>query len=166
VPDDAPLAREEVLGPVLIVAAVDDVDAAVAAANGTGFGLGASIWTEDRAHGLRIARALQTGMVWINDHQVSALAPQLPWGGVKDSGWGRMRGETALLECVADKVVTWDPPTGQPLWWHPYDRSLVRTGEALAWMRSVRDRDRARAWRTSMPSVARVASRALLRSRR
>jgi acyl-CoA reductase-like NAD-dependent aldehyde dehydrogenase len=166
VPAGAPLLREEVPGPVLAITAVEDVAEAVAEANRGEFGLGASIWTEDRAHGARIARALHAGMVWMNDHQVTAMAPQLPWGGVKDSGLGRMRGESALKECVSDKVVTWDPPSGRPLWWHPYDRSLVRTGEALAWLRSGRDRDRSRAWRTSMPSVARVVGRAVLRSRR
>ncbi|CAA9514654.1 MAG: Aldehyde dehydrogenase [uncultured Solirubrobacteraceae bacterium] len=166
VPEDAPLLLEEVPGPVLAIVAVDGVDAAVTAANRGEFGLGASIWTEDRAHGSRIARALDSGMVWLNDHQVAAMAPQMPWGGVKDSGLGRMRGEAALRECVSDKVVTWDPPAGRQFWWHPYDRSLVRTGEALAWLRSVRDRDRARAWRTSMPAVARVVARTLVRSRR
>jgi hypothetical protein len=105
-------------------------------------------------------------MVWLNDHHVSPMAPQLPWGGVKESGLGRMRGEAALRECVSDKVVTWDPPTGRPIWWHPYDTALVRTGEGLAWLRSVRDRDRSRAWRTSMPSMARIATRAVLGSRR
>jgi acyl-CoA reductase-like NAD-dependent aldehyde dehydrogenase len=166
VPPDAPLLREEVPGPVLAIAPVDDVAEAVVAANEGEFGLGASIWTEDRAHGWRIARALHAGMVWLNDHQVAPMAPELPWGGVKDSGLGRTRGEAALKECVVDKVVTWDPPSGRPIWWHPYDRSLVRTGEALAWLRSVRDRDRARAWRTSVPSLVRVAARALLRSSR
>ena len=70
-------------------------------------------------------------MVWMNDHKVSPMAPQLPWGGVKDSGLGRTRGEAALLECAIDKVVTWDLPYGRPLWWHPYDRTLTRA-EALA----------------------------------
>jgi hypothetical protein len=100
-------------------------------------------------------------MVWLNDHQVSAMAPQLPWGGVKESGLGRVRGEAALRECVADKVVTWDPPAGRPLWWHPYDETLVRAGEALAWLRSARDRDRSRAWRTRALAVSRVALRTL-----
>jgi succinate-semialdehyde dehydrogenase/glutarate-semialdehyde dehydrogenase len=165
VPDDAPLLREEVPGPVLAVVAVDGVDEAVARANEGVFGLGASVWTEDRAQGARIARELHAGMVWLNDHQVSAMAPQLPWGGVKDSGLGRMRGESALMECVTDQVVTWDPTWGQELWWHPYDRSMADAGEALAWLRSVRDRDRSRAWRSRPLQVARLAGRAVVRSR-
>ncbi|HEX8121672.1 MAG TPA: aldehyde dehydrogenase family protein [Solirubrobacteraceae bacterium] len=163
VPFDAPLAREEVPGPVLTVDAVDSIDEAIRLANEGGFGLGASVWTTDRAAGARIARALHAGMVWMNDHQVSAMAPQLPWGGVKDSGLGRTRGEPALLECVTDKVVTWDTPNGRPLWWHPYDRTLTRAGEALTLLRSVRDRDRSRAWREGALPLARLAARALRR---
>ena len=163
VPSDAALAREEVPGPVLTVDPVDSVDEAIARANEAEFGLGASVWTVDRAAGARIARALRAGMVWMNDHQVSAMAPQLPWGGVKDSGLGRTRGEAALLECVSDKVVTWDFPYGRPLWWHPYDRTLVRAGEALTLLRSVRDRDRSRAWREGTVPLARLALRALRR---
>ncbi|HEX8207327.1 MAG TPA: aldehyde dehydrogenase family protein [Solirubrobacteraceae bacterium] len=163
VPFDAPLAREEVPGPVLTVDAVDSVDEAISLANAGEFGLGASVWTADRAAGARIARGLHAGMVWMNDHQVSAMAPQLPWGGVKESGLGRTRGEAALLECVADKVVTWDLPHGRPLWWHPYDKTLVRAGEALALLRSARDRDRSLAWRDGALPLARLALRALRR---
>jgi hypothetical protein len=74
-----------------------------------------------------------------------------------------MRGEAALRECVTDKVVTWDPTWGRELWWHPYDEPLVRAGQGLAWMRSVRDRDRSRAWRTRPVELARVAARSLAR---
>lgn len=161
VPGDAPLLLEEVPGPVLVVATVDSVDDAIARANAGEFGLGASVWTDDRAKGARIGRALHAGMVWLNDHQVSAMAPQLPWGGVKESGLGRVRGAAALLESVSDKVVTWDPPRGRALWWHPYDATLVRSAEALAWLRSARDRDRSRAWRTRVVAVSRVALRTL-----
>jgi hypothetical protein len=76
-----------------------------------------------------------------------------------------MRGEAALLECVTDKVLTWDPTWGQELWWHPYGRSMTDAGEALAWLRSVRDRDRSRAWRSRPLQVARLAGRAVVRSR-
>lgn len=161
VPADAPLLRDEVPGPVLVVAAVDGVEDAIGRANAGELGLGASVWTVDRAKGARIARALHAGMVWLNDHQISAMAPQLPWGGVKESGLGSVRGEAALRECVTDKVVTWDPPAGRAAWWYPYDDTLVRAGEGLAWLRSVRDRDRSRAWRTRAAAMSRVAVRAL-----
>ena len=165
VPRDAPLMHEEVPGPVLAVVPVGSIDEAVDLANEGVFGLGASVWTDDRAQGERIAGALHAGMIWINDHQVSAMAPQLPWGGVKDSGLGRMRGEAALRECVTDRVLTWDPPSGRELWWHPYGASMTRAAEGLAWMRSVRDRDRSRAWRSRPIEVARLAGRAFVRPR-
>ncbi len=161
VPADAPVLREEVPGPVLVVVPVDDVEQAIAQANATPFGLGASVWTADRAQGERIARALAAGMVWFNDHQVSALAPQLPWGGVKDSGLGRARGEAALRECSVPKVVTWDPPAGRPLWWFPYDDRLATAARALELLRSVRDRDRSRGWREGWGAMAQLAARSI-----
>ena len=111
VPADAALALQEVPGPVLVVDAVDTIDEAIARRE-RGRASGSA-----RRSGRRTARPAraspagsQAGMVWMNDHQVAAMAPQLPWGGVKDSGLGRTRGEAALLECVTDKVVTWDAP--------------------------------------------------------
>jgi hypothetical protein len=99
-------------------------------------------------------------MVWINDHQVSALAPQLPWGGVKDSGLGRARGEAAVRGCAVPKVVTWDPPAGRPLWWFPYG-DLAGAARALVLLRSVRDRDRSLGWREGGGALARTAARSL-----
>ena len=161
VPADSPLLAAEVPGPVLVVARVEDVDEAIGRSNFGEFGLGASVWTEDRAKGARIGRALHAGMVWLNDHQVAAMAPQLPWGGMKDSGLGSVRGVAALHECATSKVVTWDPPAGRPAWWFPYDDTLVRAGEALVWLRSARDRDRSRAWRSRVVAMSRVALRTL-----
>ena len=89
VPADAPLLREEVPGPVLAVDAVDDVDEAIAPRQRGRRSASARRCGPPTARaGARIARALHAGMVWMNDHQVAAMAPQLPWGGVKDSGLG------------------------------------------------------------------------------
>jgi acyl-CoA reductase-like NAD-dependent aldehyde dehydrogenase len=161
VPEDAPVLRDEAPGPVLVVVPVDDVDEAIRLANATEHGLGASVWTEDRAQGVRVARALHAGMVWLNDHLVTAMAPQVPWGGVKTSGLGRARGVAALRECVQEKVVMWEPASGRPLWWHRYDAALGRTAEALALVRSVRDRDRSLAWRDGGVPLLRAAARSL-----
>ena len=161
VPDDAAVLREDVPGPVLVVAPVDGVDDAIRHANDGDYGLGASIWTADRARGARIARALDVGMVWMNDHQVAPMAPRVPWGGIKESGLGRSRGAAALRECTAEKVLTWDATWGRAPWWHPYDGTLTRAGEALVLLRSVRDRDRSRAWRDGAFPVARLSRRVL-----
>jgi succinate-semialdehyde dehydrogenase/glutarate-semialdehyde dehydrogenase len=160
------IAREEVPGPTLAIEIVANEDDAIEAANAIHGGLGASVWTTDRYKGQRIARELQVGMVWMNDHLVQRSAPQIPWGGVGGSGIGRARGAIALRTCAEPKVVTWDPPAGRPYWWHPYDETLARAGRALALLRSVRDADRERALKEGGAPLARVAGRALRALRR
>ena len=98
--------REEIFGPVVPIVTVESEDEAIALANDSEFGLGASVWTLDRARGDRIARRIQAGMVWLNDHQVSAMAPQLPWGGVKDSGVGREGGWESFHEFTEIQSIT------------------------------------------------------------
>ena len=88
---------------------VDTEEEAIAAANDSQFGLGASVWTKDREKGKRIARRIQSGMVWINDHMYSHGAMQTPWGGVKESGLGRAHSEFGFHECVNIKLIAYDP---------------------------------------------------------
>ena len=92
--------------PVIVVA---DEAEAVERANDSNFGLGASVWTTDRAKGERIARRIESGMVWINDHSYSHGAMQTSWGGVKESGLGRSHSKFGLYECVNVKLVSWEP---------------------------------------------------------
>jgi acyl-CoA reductase-like NAD-dependent aldehyde dehydrogenase len=120
--------REEIFGPVLPVVVVDSEDEAVALANDSDFGLGASVWTSDRNKGERIARELQSGMVWINDHMFSHGACQCAWGGVKQSGLGRTHSKFGLYECVNIKLRVWEGSAVRNVWWHPYDETL---GKAL-----------------------------------
>jgi acyl-CoA reductase-like NAD-dependent aldehyde dehydrogenase len=120
--------REEIFGPVLPIIVVESEDEAVALANDSDFGLGASVWTSDRPKGQRIARELESGMVWINDHMFSHGACQCSWGGVKDSGLGRTHSKFGLYECVNVKLRVWEPSTIRNPWWHPYDETL---GKAL-----------------------------------
>ncbi|HMS62507.1 MAG TPA: aldehyde dehydrogenase family protein [Solirubrobacteraceae bacterium] len=139
--------NEEAPGPVLVVHRAHTEEEAIRLANASPLGLGASVWTADRFKGARIARELQVGMVWMNDHLVARSAPQVPWGGVKGSGIGRARGAVALRTCAEPKVVTWDPPVGRPAWWFPYDETLERAARAVVGLRSARDSDRERAVR-------------------
>ena len=67
--------REEVFGPVLPIVVVDSEQEAIDLANDSEFGLGASVWTKDRQKGARIARRIESGMVWVNDHSFSHGAP-------------------------------------------------------------------------------------------
>jgi acyl-CoA reductase-like NAD-dependent aldehyde dehydrogenase len=166
VTSDMLLAREEAPGPLLAVTAVESEEEAIAGANDSALGLGASVWTEDRYKGGRIAAELRVGMVWMNDHLVTRSAPQIPWGGVRASGIGRARGAIALRTCAEPKVVTWDPPRGRPFWWFPYDAALAAAAEAIARMRSARDPDRERALRQGALPVLRVAARTIHTLRR
>jgi acyl-CoA reductase-like NAD-dependent aldehyde dehydrogenase len=88
VPPDAEIALDETFGPVVIVEVVADAEEAVARANASRFGLAASVLTGDPYRGEQIARRLESGIVHVNDQPVND-EPQVPFGGVKDSGWGR-----------------------------------------------------------------------------
>ena len=88
VPAEAEIAVEETFGPVVILQIVDDAPQAIALANHSQFGLTASILTGDTQRGLSLARNLDAGIVHVNDQSVND-EPQMPFGGVKDSGWGR-----------------------------------------------------------------------------
>jgi succinate-semialdehyde dehydrogenase / glutarate-semialdehyde dehydrogenase len=123
---DMRIMREEIFGPVLPIMTVDSEDEALALANDSQFGLGASVWTADRAKGERIAGELQSGMVWINDHMFSHGACQCSWGGVKESGLGRTHSKFGLYECVNVKLRVWEPSAIRNPWWHPYDETLGR----------------------------------------
>jgi succinate-semialdehyde dehydrogenase/glutarate-semialdehyde dehydrogenase len=125
---DMRIMREEIFGPVLPIITVDSEDEAVALANDSQFGLGASVWTSDRGRGERIAREIESGMVWINDHMFSHGACQCAWGGVKESGLGRTHSKFGLYECVNVKLRVWEGSAVKNAWWHPYDETL---GKAL-----------------------------------
>jgi acyl-CoA reductase-like NAD-dependent aldehyde dehydrogenase len=93
-PRDSRVIAEEVFGPVLTVQAFDDEDEAVELANGTPYGLAAGLQTRDVTRAHRVASRLQAGIVWVNDWAM--LDPAIPFGGVKDSGFGREYGPEAL----------------------------------------------------------------------
>ena len=129
---DMRIMREEIFGPVLPIVTVDSEQEAVALANDSDFGLGASVWTSDRARGERLAGELEAGMVWINDHMFSHGACQCAWGGVKDSGLGRTHSKFGLYECVNVKLRVWEGSAIRDAWWHPYDQTLGRALRSTA----------------------------------
>jgi len=104
VPADHRLACEEVFGPVLSAMAFTDEADAIRLANGTDFGLVAGVWTRDGARQLRMARALASGQVYINNYGAGG-GVELPFGGVKHSGHGREKGFEALYGFTALKTV-------------------------------------------------------------
>ncbi len=97
------IVREEVFGPVLVAQAYDDLEEVTAAANASGYGLAASIWTRSLSDAHRLSGALQAGTVWINCHAMYDAA--LPIGGMKQSGWGRDSGRQALDSYLEWKTV-------------------------------------------------------------
>ena len=151
--------REEIFGPVLPIIVVDSEAEAVALANDSDFGLGASVWTSDRARGERIAGELESGMVWINDHMFSHGACQCAWGGVKDSGLGRTHSKFGLYECVNVKLRVWEGATMRDPWWHPYDETLGKAFRQSAKILYGQSSERATALRDGFGPLMKVGAR-------
>ena len=103
VPEGSPASDEEMFGPVAAVFRVDDEAAAIEKANDTMFGLGASVWTEDRERGERVGHEIDAGCVYVN--QLVKSDPRAPFGGVKESGYGRELSEAGIKEFVNRKTV-------------------------------------------------------------
>jgi succinate-semialdehyde dehydrogenase / glutarate-semialdehyde dehydrogenase len=87
VPDGSPGHREELFGPVALLWRARDVDDAIRIANDSSFGLGGSVWTQDPGEQQRFADGIESGMVYVN--AITASTPEVPFGGVKNSGYGR-----------------------------------------------------------------------------
>ncbi|HEY3686526.1 MAG TPA: aldehyde dehydrogenase family protein [Streptosporangiaceae bacterium] len=102
--EDMKVVREEIFGPVVVAAPFDDLDEIAAQANDTDYGLGAGIWTRDISKAHALAKKLRAGTVWINCYNVFDAA--LPFGGYKQSGWGREMGHEVLTNYTEVKAVT------------------------------------------------------------
>jgi acyl-CoA reductase-like NAD-dependent aldehyde dehydrogenase len=153
--------KEEIFGPVVPIIVVDSEEEALRRANDSNFGLGASVWTKDRAKGERMARRIESGMVWINDHSYTHAACQCSWGGVKDSGVGRSHSKFGFYECVDVKLVSWEPGRTRDFWWQPYDRTLGQAVKATAGLLYGRNGQRVRALREGGIPLLRVTARTL-----
>lgn len=130
VTQDMEIARQEIFGPVLPIIVVKDEAEALALANDSQLGLGASVWTADVKRGERLSREINSGLCWVNDSAWSHACPDAPWGGRKGSGFGRTHSAVALRDFTNLKFVGVDNP-GTRDWNFPYSQEgldLVRHG--------------------------------------
>ena len=123
---------DETFGPVVAVMRVKDVDEAVRLANDSRYGLNASIWTRDLAGAEQIARRLQCGTVFVNNHGLTGAMPFAPWTGVKDTGYGVANSEHALPTFTRPKTIFVDSSKDPDPWWVPSDALLADMAERLA----------------------------------
>jgi hypothetical protein len=114
--------REEAFGPTLPVMKVKDVEEAIRFANDSSYGLSASVWTRDRAHGEQIARRLETGAVNVNDMFVNTFAIRIPQGGWKESGVGARLDDAHGIRkyCRPQAVTATRLAPRSELLWYPY----------------------------------------------
>lgn len=115
---DMAIQRQELFGPVVSIVRVPDFDTAIALANDSEFGLGASIFTTDLAEAHEACERLEAGMVWVNNPMIDNDA--LPFGGWKNSGIGRELGRMGLDTFRRTKMVIMDHNPVRHDWWYPY----------------------------------------------
>ena len=154
--------KEEIFGPVLPIVTVSGEEEAIRLANDSQFGLGASVWTKDRGKGERMARQIESGMVWVNDHSFSHGACQCAWGGVKDSGLGRSHSKFGFYECVNVKQTSYEPGWTRDFWWQPYDAELgqaIRSSAQVLYGRNGKRLDALREGAGALVSVGRKTLR-------
>jgi acyl-CoA reductase-like NAD-dependent aldehyde dehydrogenase len=127
------LMRDETFGPVLPIMTFRSDEEAVELANDSVYGLTASVWTGNIARGQRVATQIQAGTVMVNEVVYTHGIAQTPWGGVKQSGYGRTHGRMGLLELVTPQHihvnrVPWVPD----VWWFRYSKEAVDLFRGLA----------------------------------
>jgi acyl-CoA reductase-like NAD-dependent aldehyde dehydrogenase len=123
---------DETFGPVVPIIRVKDKEEAITRSNDSSFGLNASIWTRDLDGAAAMARRLEVGTVFVNNHAITGALAFAPWTGVKDSGFGIATGTHSLLYYVRPKTLVVDRNTKPDPWWLPVDATLANVAERLA----------------------------------
>jgi betaine-aldehyde dehydrogenase len=117
-PAETDLLREETFGPVAPIVPVGSLDEAIELANASRFGLGANVYTRDLETAVRCLREIRAGTVWINDPLTDNDAG--PFGGMKQSGFGRELGQEGLEAFQETKHVHIETKIAPKEWWYPY----------------------------------------------
>lgn len=135
---DMDLASAETFGPVLSIMPVADLDEAIETANDCDFGLAGSVFGRDRSQTASIVEAMSTGAISVNDALATAAIPALPFGGVRESGFGRLHGDAGILEFAVPTAVATDrfpglPPIASMLFgtWRPRPSQIGRVARLL-----------------------------------
>lgn len=130
---DMTIMRDETFGPVLPIMTFSTENEAIELANDSVFGLTASVWTKDISKGRRLAERIEAGTVMVNEVVYTHGIAQTPWGGVKESGYGRTHGRMGLLELVHPQHIHVNRFAFLPdIWWFRYSPAAARLFGGLA----------------------------------
>jgi len=137
---DMRVMREEIFGPIVPMMSVNSEDEAIAHANDSHLGLMGYVFTRDRVRGRRIAEQVRAGTVMVNDVLSGYACPEAPFGGVKESGFGRVHGDEGLRDLCEVRHVNYNriPTTKREPVWFPYSNRMHATMERamrLVWRR-------------------------------
>jgi acyl-CoA reductase-like NAD-dependent aldehyde dehydrogenase len=130
--DAMDVVKDETFGPVLAIVRVDGAAEAIRRTNRSRYGLGASIWTTDLARAERLADRLDVGVVDVNNHAMTGAIPDLPWSGVRDTGFGVANSEWSLTTFCRPKSVLVDENAQPEPFWMPFDPNAFELGDILS----------------------------------
>lgn len=130
--DAMDVVKDETFGPVLAVVRVDGAAEAIKRVNASRYGLGASIWTQDVARAERLAERLEVGVIDVNNHAMTGAIPDLPWSGVRDTGFGIANSELSLTTFCRPRSLLIDENAQPEPFWMPFDPATYELGDILA----------------------------------
>lgn len=129
--EEMQVVRDETFGPVIAVLRVKDADEAIRRANDSRYGLNGSVWTTDLAKGEALARKLEVGVAYVNNHGFGGILAQVPWTGVKETGPGVAASAYSYGTYVRRRTVLVDGSKNPDPWWFPLNEDIGAFADAL-----------------------------------